>query len=157
LRNGLKNIKGKIRGLNVRDNRYKDIQRFKVKYGDVPEEPGDRPSAALLYHGATNQKIPGVEMEKGIKRRTLYAERRKWNNMEQIPGWVERIFTPKVNELIGEVKALNTKVDGLRNEMLARFEAADVKIDSLRNETKADIESLRKDDDFKVRGGAFKV
>ncbi|MGB2841327.1 MAG: hypothetical protein WBC40_02430 [Halobacteriota archaeon] len=37
--------------------------------------------------------------------------------MEKIPGWVEKIFTPKVNELIGEVKALNTKVDSLRNEI----------------------------------------
>jgi hypothetical protein len=65
--------------------------------------------------------------------------------MEKIPGWVEKIFAPMVNELIGEVRGLNTKVDGLRNEMLARFEATDVKIDSLKNETKADIESLRKE------------
>ncbi|MBA7511258.1 hypothetical protein ES705_03249 [subsurface metagenome] len=83
--------------------------------------------------------------------------------MEKIPGWVEKIFTPKVNELIGEVKALNTKVDSLRNEtkselaslrneMLARFEAADVKIDSLRNETKADIESLRKETKSDIDG-----
>jgi len=63
--------------------------------------------------------------------------------MEKIPGWVDKIFTPKVNELIGEVKALNTKVDSFRNEILARFEAVDVKISSLRNETKGDIESLR--------------
>lgn len=41
--------------------------------------------------------------------------------MKKIPGWVEKIFTPKINELIGEVKALNTKVDSFRNEMLARF------------------------------------
>ncbi|MGB2727727.1 MAG: hypothetical protein WBD09_04540 [Halobacteriota archaeon] len=47
--------------------------------------------------------------------------------MEKIPGWVEKIFTPKVNELIGEVKALNTKVDSLRNE--TKSELA-----SLRNE-----------------------
>ncbi len=56
--------------------------------------------------------------------------------MEKIPGWVEKIFTLKVNELIGEVKALNTKVDSLRNEtkrneMISRFEAADARFDSL--------------------------
>jgi polyhydroxyalkanoate synthesis regulator phasin len=54
----------------------------------------------------------------------------------KIPGWVEKIFTPEVNELIGEVKALNTKVDSLRNEtkrneMISRFEAADARFDSL--------------------------
>ena len=64
--------------------------------------------------------------------------------MGKIPGWVEKIFAPKVNELIGEVRGLNTKVDGLRNEMLARFEATDVKIDSLREETKIRIETLEK-------------
>jgi len=30
---------------------------FKIKYGDVPEELGDRLGAALLYLSATNQKI----------------------------------------------------------------------------------------------------
>jgi len=60
--------------------------------------------------------------------------------MEKIPGWVEKIFTPKVNELIGEVKALNTKVDSLRNE--TKSELA-----SLRNETK----SVEKMAEFEVR------
>ena len=51
--------------------------------------------------------------------------------MEKIPGWVEEIFTPKINELIGEVKALDMKVDSLRNEMLARFEAVDAKFEAV--------------------------
>ena len=48
--------------------------------------------------------------------------------MEKIPGWVEKIFTPKINELIGEVKGLNTKVDSFRNEMLARFDSLEARI-----------------------------
>lgn len=51
---------------------------------------------------------------------------------------------PKVSELVGEIKALNTKVDSLKTEMQVRFEATDTKISSLRNEIKSDIESLRK-------------
>lgn len=40
-----------------------EFKIFKVKYGDVPEELGDRLCAALLYLGATNQKIDaGFEM-----------------------------------------------------------------------------------------------
>jgi acylphosphatase len=34
-----------------------EFKLFKIKYGDVPEELGDRLGAALLYLGATNQKI----------------------------------------------------------------------------------------------------
>lgn len=48
--------------------------------------------------------------------------------MKQIPSWVAKIFTPKVNELIGEVRGLNTKVDSLKDEMLARFDALEAGI-----------------------------
>jgi acylphosphatase len=34
-----------------------EFKLFKIKYGDVPEELGDRLGAALLYLNATNQKI----------------------------------------------------------------------------------------------------
>ena len=34
-----------------------EFKVFKIKYGDVPEELGDRLGAALLYLSATNQKI----------------------------------------------------------------------------------------------------
>ena len=65
--------------------------------------------------------------------------------MEKIPGWIERMLLPKLNEISGEIKALEAKIesvdnkvdvriDSLRNEMLSKFESADVKFDSLRNE-----------------------
>ena len=34
-----------------------EFKLFKIKYGDVPEELGDRLGAALLYLGATNQNV----------------------------------------------------------------------------------------------------
>ena len=45
-------VKGKVQKVG-----YRDFVRDKIKYGGVPEELGDRPGAALLYLGATNQKI----------------------------------------------------------------------------------------------------
>ena len=43
-----------------------EFKLFKIKYGDVPEELGDRIGAALLYLGATNQKIDaGFKMVAG--------------------------------------------------------------------------------------------
>ncbi len=48
-----------------------EFKVFKIKYGEVAEELGDRMGAALLYLGATNQKIDagftmlGGEMDEG--------------------------------------------------------------------------------------------
>ena len=57
--------------------------------------------------------------------------------MEKIPGWIERLLLPKLNEITGEIKAIYTRIDAvekgvtsLRNEMMTKFEAADVKVDS---------------------------
>ena len=61
--------------------------------------------------------------------------------MEKIPGWIERLLMPKLNEITDELKALHTRIDGvekevtsLRSEMMTKFEAADAKAESLRNE-----------------------
>lgn len=68
---------------------------------------------------------------------------------EKIPSWIERLLLPRLSEMLGEIKALNTKVDALektvntrinalderivslRNEMISRFEAVNIRIDAL--------------------------
>ena len=87
---------------------------------------------------------------------------------EKIPSWIERILLPSLNEIKGEFKAVNARIDstnekidslrnetkteieGLRKEMLSKFETTDNKITSLderivslRNETKTEIASVR--------------
>ncbi len=67
----------------------------------------------------------------------------------KIPGWIEKLLLPKLNELTGEIKAIYTRIDGvekgiasldnkvdvrmdgLRKEMLSKFEAVDSRFDSL--------------------------
>ena len=69
---------------------------------------------------------------------------------EKIPGWIERLLLPKLNEITGEIRALEAKIesvdnkvdvriDSLRKEMLSKFESVDVKLES----TDAKVESLR--------------
>jgi acylphosphatase len=59
----IRNIKVKKDFIDVSETSLKyevptgEFKLFKIKYGDVPEELGDRLGAALLYLGATNQKI----------------------------------------------------------------------------------------------------
>ena len=82
--------------------------------------------------------------------------------MEKIPGWIERLLMPKLNEITGEIKALHTRIDGvekevasLRSETMTKFEAVevdgrltgldakvDVKFDSLRNEMISRFEAV---------------
>ena len=55
--------------------------------------------------------------------------------MEKIPGWIEKLLLPKLNEITGEIKAIHTRIDAvekevasLRREMLTKFESADAKL-----------------------------
>jgi len=57
----------------------------------------------------------------------------KYFIMEKIPGWIERLLMPKLNEITGEIKAIHTRIDGvekgvasLRSEMMTKFDAVDV-------------------------------
>ena len=70
--------------------------------------------------------------------------------MEKIPGWIERMLLPKLNEISGEIKAIYTRIDGvgkevasLRSEMMTKFEATDAKIVSLDAKVDVKVESLR--------------
>jgi len=82
--------------------------------------------------------------------RTSLNQRDKAVIMDKIPSWIEKLLLPKLNEIIGEIKAIHTRIYAvekeivsLRNEMVAKFEVADVKIESLRKETKIEIASMR--------------
>ncbi|MCK4476618.1 MAG: hypothetical protein KAU16_07815 [Methanophagales archaeon] len=80
--------------------------------------------------------------------------------MEKIPSWIERLLLPKLNEIVGEIKALEAKIESvdnkvdvridavekeiasLRTETLVKFEAADAKAESLRNEMISRFEAV---------------
>jgi flagellar capping protein FliD len=54
--------------------------------------------------------------------------------VEKLPSWIERILLPSLNEIKGEIKAINTRIDSLDDKMDTKMTALDGKIDSLRNE-----------------------
>lgn len=57
---------------------------------------------------------------------------------EKIPGWIERLLLPALNEMKGNFKAINSRIDSLNG----RIDGLDGKIDSLRNETKSEFNAL---------------
>ena len=48
---------------------------------------------------------------------------------ESIIKALERYLTPQINEIKGELKDINTRIDSLKNEMNAKIDALDDKID----------------------------
>ncbi len=55
---------------------------------------------------------------------------------EKIPSWLKQVLMPELNEIKGELKAVNTRIDALESNL-------NIRIDSLRNETKTEINSVR--------------
>ncbi len=77
--------------------------------------------------------------------------------VEKVPSWLKSILLPEINEIKGDIKAVNNridalddkidtkitaldgKIDSLDDRMNTRITSLDEKIGSLRNETKSDI------------------
>ena len=61
--------------------------------------------------------------------------------MEKIPGWIERLLLPKLNEITGEIKALEAKIESVDNKVDVRIDAVEKGIASLRSETLTKFEA----------------
>ena len=51
--------------------------------------------------------------------------------MGKVPGWIELLLMPKLNEISGEIKTLEAKIESLEKVTISRFEAVDRRFDSL--------------------------
>lgn len=60
--------------------------------------------------------------------------------VEKIPSLIEHLLTPKLNEISGDVKALNVKTESLRKEMLSKFEGLDYRFEAINTQ----LDSLEK-------------
>lgn len=63
---------------------------------------------------------------------------------EKIPGWIKQVLMPELNEIKGELKAINTRIDSLESNLNIKFENVDIKIDSLRTEMNVRLDSIEK-------------
>ncbi len=61
---------------------------------------------------------------------------------EKIPSWIEMLLLPSLNEIKGELKAVNARIDSLDERMNTRMVSLDEKIDSLRNEMNSKFEGM---------------
>ena len=80
-----------------------EFKLFKIKYGTVPEELGDRLGAALLYLSATNQKIDsGFKMV--CEKQDLMLEK-------------QDVMLQKQDDTIGAIRNVSVKIDDSKEDI----------------------------------------
>ena len=89
-----------------------EFKLFKIKYGDVPEELGDRLGAALLYLGATNQKIDAGFKMMGEKQDRM---------VEKQDDTIEAIARSK-DEIVTEIRSLRGDLKAYMGNKFAKIE-----------------------------------
>lgn len=103
-----------------------EFKLFKIKYGDVPEELGDRLGAALLYLGATNQKIDAGFKMLGGKMDEGREENKQGFGM--LAGKIDRmlekqdVMIEKQDDTIEEIKSLREDLKTYMENKFAKIE-----------------------------------
>jgi len=73
---------------------------------------------------------------------------------EKIPSWIERLLMPKLSEISGEIKAVNTRIDALESNMSTRIDALEsnmsTRIEALESNMSTRIEALESKMDIKI-------
>jgi len=103
---------------------YRDFVQDKIKYGDVPEELGDRLGAALFYLGATNQKI-----DAGFK----------------MLGEKQDQMLNKQDETIGAIREVSEKIDRGKEDIVTEIRNVSEKIDHGKEDIVTEVKALRED------------
>ncbi len=118
-----------------------EFKVFKIKYGEVAEELGDRLGAALLYMGATNQKIDAGRAENKQGFGMLAGKMDKM--LEKQDGMLEKQdgmlgkqdgMLEKQDETIGAIREVSEKIDGGKEEIV-------MEIGSLREDLRSYMEN----------------
>jgi len=118
-----------------------EFKVFKIKYGGVAEELGDRLGAALLYMGATNQKIDAGRAENKQGFGMLAGKMDKM--LEKQDGMLEKQdgmlgkqdgMLEKQDETIGAIREVSEKIDGGKEEIV-------MEIGSLREDLRSYMEN----------------
>jgi len=119
-----------------------DFVQDKIKYGDVPEELGDRLGAALLCLGATNQKIDAGFKMLGEKQDQML------NKQDETIGAIgevsERIDRGK-EDIVTEIRNVSEKIDHGKEDIVTEVRNVSEKIDHGKEDIVTEVKALRED------------
>jgi acylphosphatase len=94
-----------------------EFKLFKIKYGDVPEELGDRLGAALLYLDATNQKIDAGREENKQGFGTLAGKMDMMLEKQDMMLEKQDMMLEKQDETITAIGEVSEKIDRGKEEI----------------------------------------
>ena len=120
-----------------------EFKVFKIKYGGVAEELGDRLGAALLYMGATNQKIDAGRAENKQGFGMLAGKMDKM--LEKQDEMLE-----KQDETIGAIREVSEKIDEGKEEIVTE-------IGSLREDLRSYMENKFAIIEYEIEGIKAKI
>ena len=126
-----------------------EFKVFKIKYGEVAEELGDRMGAALLYLGATNQKIDAgrEENKQGFGMLAEKIDAGRAENKQGFGMLAEKIDAGRAENkqgfgmIAGKMDMMLEKQD----ETIGAIREVSEKIDEGKEEIVTEISSLRED------------
>ena len=121
-----------------------EFKVFKIMYGDVPEELGDRLGAALLYLGATNQKIDaGFNMLAGKIDEGRVENKQGFGmlagKMDMMLGKQDQMLG-KQDDTIGAIREVSGKIDRGKEEIVTEIKSLREDLRSYMEEKFARIE-----------------
>ena len=133
-----------------------EFKVFKIKYGEVAEELGDRMGAALLYLGATNQKIDAgrAENKQGFGMLAEKIDAGRAENKQGFGMLAGKIDAGRAENkqgfgmLTGKMDMMLEKQDMMlekQDETIGAIREVSEKIDEGKEEIVTEISSLRED------------
>ncbi len=154
----IRDIKVKKDFIDVRETLVKyeaptgEFKVFKIKYGDVPEELGDRLGAALLYLGATNQKIDATnqKIDAGFKMLGEKIDEGREENKQglgMLGGKMDMMLEKQDGMLVKQDRMLEKQDQMLekQDDTIGAIREVSEKIDSGKEDIVTEISSLRED------------
>jgi hypothetical protein len=76
---------------------------------------------------------------------------------EKLPSWLERVLVSSLNEIGGELRAVNTRIDSTNERIDSMRNETKTEFGALGKETRTEIESLRKEMRSKFEGVYIKI
>jgi acylphosphatase len=125
-----------------------EFKLFKIKYGDVPEELGDRLGTAILYLGATNQKLDAGFKMLGDKQDIMLEKQDKMLEKQDRMLEKQDKMLEKQDKMLEKQDRMLEKQDLMLEKqdlMLEKLDNTIKAIDQSKEEIVTEIRSLRED------------
>ena len=126
---------------------------FKIKYGDMQEELGERFGAAILYLSATNQKIDaGFNMLGGKQDKTLSKQDQMLDKQDQMLDKQDKMLDKQDQmldkqdttiEILKSVKCDTSEIKGSLSDLMGRYHRETLDLKDKYEQLREDVDAIK--------------